>query len=50
MEWLAITIVVLLVVLYLPYLFKTARLKKINISNIPEEGNWAKLSDGNIRN
>ncbi|MFL2701980.1 MAG: alpha/beta hydrolase [Gammaproteobacteria bacterium] len=48
MEWLLPTIISLLVALYLPYLFKTFRLKKINVSHVPEEGDWANLSDGNI--
>ena len=48
MESLLITTVVLLLVLYLPYFFKTVGLKKIKRSDIPEEGDWAKLSDGNI--
>ena len=48
MEWLLLSIIILLVILYLPYLFKTFRLKKIKVSHIPEEGDWAKLSDGNI--
>ena len=48
MKWLLITIVLLLIVLYLPYLFKTIKLKKIDFSNIPKEGAWAKLSDGHI--
>ena len=48
MEWFLLIISILLSVLYLPYLFKTFRLKKINLTHIPEEGDWAKLSDGNI--
>jgi len=36
------------IVLYLPYLYKTVRLKKIKQSDIPEKGSWAKLGDGNI--
>ncbi len=48
MEWLLLTIIILLVALYLPYLYKTFRLKKINVSHVPEEGDWAKLSDGHI--
>ena len=48
MEWLLITTVLLLIVLYVPYLFKTIRLRKIAFSNIPKEGAWAKLSDGHI--
>ena len=48
MEWLLLSIIIILVTLYLPYLFKTFRLKKINVSHIPKEGDWAKLSDGNI--
>ena len=35
-------------VLYIPYLIKTIGLKKINKTNIPEEGSWAELEDGNI--
>ena len=34
--------------MYLPYFFKTIKLKRIEKSNIPDEGNWANLSDGNI--
>ena len=48
MNTLLIVIFVLLIVLYLPYLYKTIRLKKINKSHIPEEGSWAELEDGNI--
>ena len=48
MEWFLLIPVILLIVLYLPYFFKTVKLKKINISNIPEDGGWASLSDGNI--
>ena len=48
MEWLLFIIIILSIGLYLPYFFKTYRLKKINASHIPEEGGWAKLSDGNI--
>jgi len=48
MEWLLPTIIILFVVLYLPYLYKTFRLKKMSVSHVPEEGDWAKLSDGNI--
>ena len=48
MEWVFITIAIFLILLYLPYFFKTAKLKKINITHVPEEGDWAKLSDGHI--
>ena len=48
MELLLITIIVLLVILYLPYLFKTFGLKEIKRSDIPAEGEWAHISDGNI--
>ena len=48
MELLLITIIVLLLILYLPYLFKTFGLKEIKRSDIPAEGEWAHISDGNI--
>ena len=48
MELLLIIITVLLVILYLPYLFKTFGLKEIKRSDIPAEGEWAHISDGNI--
>ena len=34
--------------LYLPYWLKTKHLKKISSGDLPSEGNWAKLSSGNI--
>ena len=48
MEWLLPTIISFFIALYVPYIFKTFKLKKITISDIPEEGDWAELSDGNI--
>ena len=48
MELLSLIIILLLVALYLPYFYKTFRLKKISISHVPAEGDWTDLSDGNI--
>ena len=48
MNWFFILLAVLSIALYLPYFFKTIKLKRIEKSNIPDEGNWANLSDGNI--
>tara|TARA_B100000965_G_scaffold326278_1_gene288766 strand:- start:313 stop:1269 length:957 start_codon:yes stop_codon:yes gene_type:complete len=48
MELLSLIIILLLAALYLPYFYKTFRLKKISISHVPAEGDWTDLSDGNI--
>ena len=34
--------------LYLPYWLKTKDLKKISSKDLPSNGNWARLSKGNI--
>ena len=48
MKWFLLLLAVLSIALYLPYFFKTVKLKRIEKSNIPDEGDWANLSDGNI--
>ncbi len=49
LEFLSIGLVgILILSIYTPYLIKTRDLKKISSKDLPPEGNWAKLSKGNI--
>ena len=48
MKSLFLIVFLISIFLYLPYLYKTMRLKKICQSDIPKTGSWANLEDGNI--
>ena len=48
MEILFVGILLILLALALPYFYKIYGLKKISQADIPSEGNWVKLSRGNI--
>lgn len=48
MEKLFLAVLIILVSLALPYIFKLYGLKKISQLDIPERGDWVKLSRGNV--
>ena len=48
MDKLFFSVIIALVLFAVPYLFKIYSLKKISITDIPDRGEWVKLSRGNI--
>ena len=48
MKILAGIVITLFIILAVPYFYKTLQLKILTKSDLPKEGNWANLSEGNI--
>ena len=48
MEKLFFGIFIVLLLLAIPYFYKIYNLKKISVEDLPESGQWVKLSRGNI--